>query len=167
MAANKAARIAFAVLLALFAVSAHAESNCPWLNEATASGLLGGDAMGTFTAAASGQPAMCSFVQKTADGMRELTISVLTDADAQMKLGTMMHDCGAMDHPLQAIGNEAGVCAMDTKHRQMSERIVGRVRDQVFTISFVTTLKNDSELNRDSMMSKSYTAAEQVAGNLF
>lgn len=167
MAANKLMRIAFSVLLALFAVSARAENNCPWLNEATASGLLGGDAMGTFTAAANGQPAMCSFVQKTADGMRELTISVLTDADAQMKLGVMMHSCGAADHPLQAIGNEAGVCAVDTKHRQMSERIVGRVRDQIFTISFITTLKNDPVLNRDWLMSKSYSAAEAVAGNLF
>lgn len=167
MAANNYARITLAVALALFAVSARAENSCPWLNVATASGLLGGDAMGTFTAAASGRPAMCTFVQKADDGMRELTISVATDADAQMKLDAMMHGCGATDHPLQAIGNEAGVCTMDTKHRQMSERVVGRVRDQIFTISFVTTFKNDSELNRDSMMSKSYFAAEEIAGNLF
>ncbi len=167
MAANKFVHIALAALLALFAVSAHAENNCPWLNETTASGLLGGDATGTFTAAANGQPAMCAFVQKTNDGMRELTISVVTDADAQRKLGAMMNSCGAADHPLQAIGNEAGVCAMDTKHRQMSERVVGRVRDQLFTIALVSTLKSDPVLNRDSIMSKSYAAAEEVAGNLF
>jgi hypothetical protein len=168
MAAIKPTRIVLAILLLLAAVSVRAEDNkCPWLNQATASGLLGGDAMITFTSATNGQPAVCAFEQKTPDGMRELTISVAIDADAQMKLDAMMHGCGAADHLLQAIGNAAGVCTMDTKHRQMSERIVGRVRDQIFTISFVTTLKNDSELNRDSMMSKSYSAAEEVAGNLF
>lgn len=167
MAANKLTSIAVAVLLALSVISARAENTCPWLNDATASGLLGGDATGTFTAAANAQPAMCAFVQKTADGMRKLTISVATDADAQVKLGAMMHNCGATNHPLQAIGNEAGICAMDTKHRQMSERIVGRVREQIFTISFLTTLRNDPVLNRDSLMSKSYAAAEEVSGNLF
>ena len=49
----------------------------------------------------------------------------------------------------------------------MGERLVGRVRDQVFTITISTTLKNDPILTRDEIKSRIYTAAEQVSGNLF
>jgi len=45
--------------------------------------------------------------------------------------------------------------------------VVGRVRDQIFTITISTTLKNDPILTRDALKARIYTAAEQVAGNLF
>jgi hypothetical protein len=37
----------------------------------------------------------------------------------------------------------------------------------VFTITIASSLKNDPQLTRDVLKSKIYTAAEQVAGNLF
>jgi hypothetical protein len=68
---------------------------------------------------------------------------------------------------LRAIGNEALSCAADDRKGGIGERVVGRVRDQVFTITISSTLKNDPGLNRDVLRSKIYTAAEQVSGNLF
>jgi hypothetical protein len=68
---------------------------------------------------------------------------------------------------MQAIGNEATSCAADDRKGTLAARAVGRVRDQVFTITISTTLKGDSELTRDVLKSRIYTAAEQVAGNLF
>jgi hypothetical protein len=68
---------------------------------------------------------------------------------------------------LRAIGNEALICAADEDKKRMGERVVGRVRDQVFTITISTSLKNDPVLTSDELRSRIYTAAEQVSGNLF
>ena len=159
-------RLAMATLLAVPA-AARAANNCSWLTEATAGGLLGGMAINTFTAADMGKPAVCSFVDKEDNAMRELTITVEVDPNAHTKLDGMMHECGANNQLLQAIGNEAAVCAMDAKKQSLSERVVGRVRDQVFTITISSTVKDDMVLDKNSLMTKMYTASEQVAGNLF
>lgn len=159
--------LALAVLLLAIPVAARAANNCPWLNEATAGGLLGGAAVGSFTDASMGKPAVCSFVEKEDNAMRELTITVEVNPDAHRKLDGMMHECGASGQLLQAIGNEAAVCAMDAKKKSVSERVVGRVRDQIFTITINSAVKDDMVLNTETMMTKIYTASEQVAGNLF
>ena len=59
------------------------------------------------------------------------------------------------------------MCALDTRNTGLSELVVGRVRDQLFTITLSTTLKDDLILTRMSLKEKIYTASEQVAGNLF
>jgi len=160
-------RVVIAVCLPAVAAMAHAENKCPWLNEATAGGLLGGDAVGAFTAAANNQPAVCTFMQKEGKDTRELMITVEVNPDAHTKLNGMMQACGASSQLLQAIGNEAAVCAMDSRKRAISERVVGRVRDQIFTITISSTVKDDMVLNASTLMTKIYTASEQVAGNLF
>jgi hypothetical protein len=68
---------------------------------------------------------------------------------------------------LKAIGNEAMICAADDRKAGIGERVVGRVRDQVFTITIASTLKNDPALSRDVLKVRISSAAEQVAGNLF
>ena len=148
-------------------IASHATNNCAWLNEATASGFLGGDSVGTFTEAASGQPAVCSFVNQTAAGTRTLRITVELDPDAHTRVGAISASCGSDVAPLKAIGNEALVCAADDRKLSQGERVVSRVRDQVFTILISTTLKNDPILTREALKTKIYSAAEQVAGNLF
>jgi hypothetical protein len=105
----------------------HAANNCAWLNEATASGFLGGSATGTFTEAGSGQPAACSFVNQDAGGTRTLRITVELDPDAHARMGTVAASCGADAAPLKAIGNEALVCAADDHKVSQGERVVGRV----------------------------------------
>lgn len=158
-------------LLGLFCiclpVRAHAKNNCPWLNEATASGLLGGDATGDFTEATTGQPSVCTFTQQ-ADGVtRTLRLTVEVATDPQARLTAVVQSCGADAAPLKAIGNSATVCSADERKGPLGERVVGRVRDQVFTITLKTTLKGDPTMTRDMLKAHIYTAAEQIAGNLF
>jgi hypothetical protein len=144
----------------------HAANNCAWLNEATASGLLGGDAAGEVTAVA-GQPTVCEFTQTAGGVKRTLRISVEIAADPHTRLVALEQQCGANSTPLKAIGNEAVACALSDRKVPVGEQVLGRVRDQVFTITIASTLKNDPVLYGDALQSKIYTAAEQVAGNLF
>jgi hypothetical protein len=68
---------------------------------------------------------------------------------------------------MKAIGNEAILCSADSGKRVLAERVIGRVRDQVFTITLGTTVKDDFVLTADERKKRVATAAEQVAGNLF
>lgn len=65
--------------------------------------------------------------------------------------------CGRHAVPLKAIGNEAYACPQD-------RRIIGRVRDQVFSIGVSTT---DRAVSPTVLEDDVRRAAEQVAGNLF
>jgi hypothetical protein len=148
-------------------VLCHAKNNCPWINEATTGGLLGGTAVNEFTDATAGQAAVCKFTYDGPGVTRTLVVTVEVSADPKERLAVVAQSCGPDAAPLQAIGNEAKVCTADIKKAGPGERVVGRVRDQVFTITLSSTMKNDSLLTRDELRSRIYTAAEQVAGNLF
>jgi hypothetical protein len=157
--------------LALFVLAAPslclAANTCPWLTEATAGGLLGGDATGAFTEAAGGQPAVCLFTSDAPGGKRTLRITVEVTAEAAARLTTEEKNCGPDAAAIKAIGNEAETCTADDRKGAPGERVVGRVRDQLFIITLSSTLKGDPVLTRDALKAKIYTAAEQVAGNLF
>jgi hypothetical protein len=143
-----------------------AANNCAWITESTASGLLGGDAVGEVSAV-TGQPTACTFTQMGAGVKRTLRITVEIAPEPHARLEAVAQICGADLEPIEAIGNEAMVCSADDRKVGPGERVVGRVRDQVFTITISTTLKNDTILTRDALKTRIYTAAEQVAGNLF
>jgi len=145
----------------------HAANNCPWITEATASGLLGGDATGSFSPPSTSQPAVCTFVQSTEGGTHTLRIAVEQTSDFLARLESEYKACGTEPSPLTAIGNEARMCDADDHQKLFAERVVGRVRDQVFTITISSTIRHDSILNREALKIRIYTAAEQVAGNLF
>lgn len=145
----------------------HAANNCPWINETTASGLLGGDAIGSFSQPSPTEPAVCTFVQTTADGTRTLRIVVEQTPDFLARLESEYKSCGADPAPLTAIGNEARMCDADDRKKLLAERVVGRVRDQVFTITVSSSVKRDSTQSREVLKARIYTAAEQVTGNLF
>jgi hypothetical protein len=145
----------------------HAANSCPWINETTASGVLGGDAIGSFSEASSSQPAVCTFVQTVAGGTRTLRIAVEQTPDFLARLESEYKVCGTDPAPLPAIGNEARICNADDGKKVFAERVVGRVRDQVFTITIGSTLKRDSILTREALRTRVSTAAEQVSGNLF
>src|SRR5580698_7670402 len=141
----------------------HAANNCPWITEATASGLLGGDATGSFSPPATSQPAVCTFVQSTEAGTHTLRIAVEQTPDFLARLESEYKACGTEPSPLTAIGNEARICDADDHQKLFAERVVGRVRDQVFTITISSTIKRDSILNREALKTRIYTAAAQVA----
>jgi hypothetical protein len=163
-------RIGFALagicLIGLPAVS-HATNNCAWLNEATASGFLGSEAVGTFTEAAAGQPAICSFVSQSDGATRTLRLTVEVTPEAHARVSAVAASCGPDAVPMKAIGNEALFCATDDRKSDLGERVIGRVRDQFFTITISTTLKADPILTRDALKAKIYSAAEQISANLF
>ncbi|MGA2851743.1 MAG: hypothetical protein ABSE46_22290 [Terracidiphilus sp.] len=175
MASNTVSKASIARRLVLLAIGviclslpalSHATNNCPWLNEATAGGLLGGDAIGMKTGA-DGQPTVCTFTQQDTGVTRTLRITVEIASDPHARMSAVAQVCGADALPIKAIGNEALVCTADDRKGAVGERVVGRVRDQVFTITIASTLKADPILNRDALKARIYTAAEQVAGNLF
>ncbi len=153
--------------LGIAATEAHAANNCPWMSETTASSLLGGDATGVYIADTEQRPATCTFTQKSAQGERSLQITVQVAGDPQARLAQAERTCGTDPAPMHAIGNEAIFCTGEESHGQRSERAVGRVRDQVFAIAFVTSVEDDSVLTREALKARIYTASEQVAGNLF
>lgn len=156
------------LVICIAGIPAHASNSCPWLNEATASGLLGNEAIGSYSAAASpGQPANCTFTQRSGASFRTLVIEVEITPDAAAKTRLMEKACSSERSPLQAIGNEAVICAEDDRGGRVGERVVGRVRDQVFMIRISSSFKNDPILTREALKTRVSTAAEQVAGNLF
>ena len=145
-----------------------AANNCPWMNEATASALLGGNAAGAYSSSTAHQPAVCTFTQSAPDVIRVLRITIsLAKDDPEAQLVKSEAACGANPTPLTAIGNEAVACALDEPTEGHGARVVGRVRDQVFEILITTTLKDDPILTRDTLRIRINTAAEQVSGNLF
>ena len=156
------------VCLAASAPLARAANNCPWMNEATAGGLLGGASTGAFTAAANGQPAVCTFTSTTPDATRVLEVTVeVVSSEPHLRLAQLEDACRMNTAPVPAVGNEAMRCQPKVRGAVMAERILGRVRDQVFSITISTSLKDDGELNADMLEKHLALAAEQVAGNLF
>jgi len=158
-----------AVAFCIFALpgSAHATNNCPWINEATVSGLLDGQAVGSFNQGLVGQPATCNFVFKTVGGVRMFRISVETVQNAHARVMGMTKACKQPSEVLPAIGNETYVCTTEHGKEAVAELVVGRVRDQVFTISISTTGKGNLMLSTQDLKSRISTASEQVSGNLF
>ena len=148
-------------------VVALAANNCPWMNEATASSLLGGNAIGSYSASTADQPAVCTFTQNEVDVTRVLRITVnLAKDDPHAQLMRSEAACGPHRSPLKAIGNEAVACEIDESNSGRGARVFGRVRDQVFEI-VMTTRKGDAILKSDALRIRINTAAEQVSGNLF
>jgi hypothetical protein len=160
-------RFALLACVAALPNTARAANNCPWLTEATASSLIGVDSVGAFNAATETQPAVCTFTQKDRSITRSLTITVEIAKDPHPRMTAVAQACGSNAAVLNAIGNEAVYCAADPRRGELGERAVGRVRDQVFTIVLNTKAKDEPVLTRDALKTRIYTAAEQVAGNLF
>jgi hypothetical protein len=135
-----------AALLGLPAMAA-AEGACPWLNAATAGGILGGEVQVTVT------PAACEFVREH----RTLRIEV-TPVSAPHA------NCGSDAEPLKAIGNEAVACSYRGKPAWTFEQIVGRVRDQVFLVRLGS---DDRSVAAKTLGEKARAVAEAVAGILY
>lgn len=166
-AANLLRRAVSCVLMLAAIVPARAANNCPWLNEATASGLLGGEAVGAFQAASSAQPAICTFTERIDGATRSLQIRVETTPNFAARLKSLEKTCGSDIALLAAIGNEAVFCSADNSGNRTAERAIGRVRDQVFLIQIGSSLKKDPILTRDNLVTRIHSAAEEVSGNLF
>ncbi len=144
-----------------------AENNCPWMNEATASDLVGADAVGSFVSAKDA-PSVCTFTQTGPNGTRTLQIAMAIATDPHGSyMANIKSNCTSSSVPLKAIGNEAVTCMVDRRKVIVGEKALGRVRDQVFTITLSTSMKDDPILTPAMLKMKIEFAAEQVAGNLY
>lgn len=143
-----------------------AKTTCPWINEATAYGVLGGMAdspMNTVEVT----PAMCSFSYKDASITRQLVVTVEVAKNPVETLKSFESRCGKNSSPLSAIGNEAVTCPSTGKKHVYGEQVIGRVRDSVFTIQLNFGDNSSPVLSKDVLDEKTRIVAEQVAGNLF
>jgi hypothetical protein len=104
----------FAVLAIAAACLCRAENACPWLNNATAAGFLGG------AVTASVKPGLCEFRSDKA----------MLRIEVEKKPTVLPAKCA----PLAAIGNEAVVCGAGAV-----ETVIGRVRDQRFAVSITAS----------------------------
>jgi hypothetical protein len=154
------------VTASLFGARASAQSTCPWINNATASGLLGGETQPSITLDSTGRAGACSFTFQRHQKLLVLNVAVQVNAEPPVHLASSAMGCTSETSTVAAIGNEALACRSDRDGR-FGERIIGRVRDSVFTITLSSTGERNVRLDRARMKSSLLTAAEQVAGNLF
>jgi hypothetical protein len=157
--------VLFALALLCLPATCQAESTCPWINQATSLGILGTSEGSPMAGPTTVSDTACSFTYRSDSGVRELRVTVEQVQDPEQAFNTYKMRCGSGASPLQAIGNEALLCAPDKKGH--SQEVVGRVRDNIFTITLSTTIEKDSFMPKDALAEKVRLAAEQVSGNLF
>lgn len=141
-----------ALLFLVLPVLGHG-ATCPWLNAATAGGILGGVATPAVTReTANRDDAVCTFTHERS----QLRVEVMTMDTPHTEFTSHSAQCSVNQEPLKAIGNEAVVCG-----GRGSAQVVGRVRTRIFVILLTAT--GPSEQLRE----KAREVAESVAGNLF
>ncbi len=155
----------FALASLCLPAAGRAESACPWINKATAFGILGSSEDSPMASLSEINATTCRFTYRSDGGVRELRITVEQAKDPEQAFLAHKTRCGSSASALPAIGNEAIMCSADKKGR--SEEVIGRVRDNVFTILLSTTVEKDSILTKEVLVEKAGFAAEQISGNLF
>lgn len=152
----------------LISVSCSAQSTCPWLNAATASGVLGGPASAQVNNTGS-STGVCVFQFQDEAQINTLRISVFK-ANKPENVGKEMlpyeSKCTASGLPLKGVGNEAILCVSDND-KSSGELVVGRVRDNIFTVAIYAGKGNDPVAAKDALADNAEEIAKQVAGILF
>jgi hypothetical protein len=147
----------FVILLCGVLSIAHAENGCPWMNAATAAGLLGGDVSARFVSD-NKQGGKCEFT-RVSNSAAVLRIEIAVMESPKTQFAGYLAKCSAADpKPLKAIGNEAFACGSDRE-----QRVIGRVRNQ----AFVVTLAPADTASPDTTREDVKKAADIIAGNLF
>jgi hypothetical protein len=161
--------LVFVVIAGSFAstVRCRAQTQCPWLNAATAAGVLGGDVQATVTPPTSQGDTTCDFKRSQRSTVFELTIAVHTMALPLKDFATYLARCFGTVVPLKAIGNEAVQCVPSSNSFNGGEQIIGRVRDRVFVIDIKGGLPKQSASTQSGLSEEARNVAEQVAGALF
>lgn len=144
----------------------HAQTKCPWLNEATARGVLGGAVTASIKLGEQGA-GVCEFSRRDGATIRQLRISVGIMNDIPKQFPGYLAQCPPKSAPLRAIGNEAVICNVTDKREQYVEKVVGRVREQAFVVSVSSTVQDDPSMTQEMRREKVNLVAEQVAGILF
>jgi len=142
----------------------HAEISCPWLNRATAAGVLGGPA--SLKVQSTAAEDICLFQYQRGTMSYDLQI-VVDDIDLPARgAAPAPSRCSSQAIPLKGIGNEATMCGVDFSSFH-GERVAGRVRDREFVIRLGSSVKKDPAMTNEMLQLKARGVAEQVAGSLF
>jgi hypothetical protein len=164
---QKIQRYMIVAAMAVLPLPCHGQNLCPWLNLATASGVLGGPATMTIDKT-DDQTETCLFRSRTAASSDFLRISVTTVADpqnAEQELASHERRCASSAVPLKAIGNAAVLCPADAARFQ-GALVIGRVRNSIFTIE-IRAHSTKSKATSNLLEEKVEEVANQVAGALF
>jgi hypothetical protein len=163
-----------------------AQARCPWLNAATAAGVLGGEVQTSVAAPVDpgaskargvamypDQVRMdrfdvpCDFSRKVDSRVYKLSIAVRTMHDPEKDFASVLALCTGSTTPLRGIGNEAVQCIWKDDSHADDEQVIARVRDR----AFVLTLHRDATAiaggSRDGLRDDTRNVAEQIAGSLF
>lgn len=144
----------------------HAQAKCPWINEATARGILGGGV--TVTANVNNQGAsVCNFSRQQGGVTHELRISVDLMTDIPKEFSVYLAQCPPKSASLRAIGNDAVICSIRGKEHGHAEKVVGRVRNQAFVVTVSSSAQDDPSMTSEMRREKANLIAEMVAGSLF
>ena len=141
-----------------------ADARCPWLNAATAEGLLGGKVQTNMTPLTAQGDTTCEFSSQQDSTASILRIEVHRMEAPSKEFASYLSKCGGITLPLKAIGNEAVPCALKGSSTPGEEQIIGRVRDRVFLLSI---RRNVPPPPKDGLREDTRNIAEQIAGSLF
>lgn len=141
-----------------------AEARCPWLNAATAEGLLGGKVQTNITPLTAQGDTICEFSSQQDSTPSILRVEVHTMEIPSKEFAYYLSQCSGTTLPLKAIGNEAVQCAPKRGSTLGEEQIIGRVRDRVFLLSI---RRNVPPPPKNGLREDTRNIAEQIAGSLF
>jgi hypothetical protein len=157
----------FAVIVGAYIapVRGLAEVQCPWLNSATAAGVLGGEVQANVTALTPQGDTTCDFRRTERSTVSELTIAVHTMALPSKDFATYLARCAGTAVSLKGIGNEAVQCV--PSNGSGGEQIIGRVRDRAFVIDLKRSSTSQLTSTARGLSEEARNLAEQVSGALF
>jgi len=141
------------------------QSSCPWINAATAEGVLDSK-VDSSVQETRGKDMNCTFKSVETSGTRSLVVEVRDIDDREKGYAEAESKCTSAPTPVRGLGNEAFECVADhpDSHAMM---IIGRVREKLFVVSVIMTGRRDRGLTAASLEDKVTIAAGQVVGNLF
>ena len=149
------------LLLATALACQAAETSCPWLNNATAEGILNGAVTQTFTPSSkTNDDGLCRFVTQRGSLADTLTIEVTTMPDPPKDYAAYLVRCGANPVHLRGIGNDAIVCPAKVTQAE----IISRIRNRALVVQ---TTAGSPKPDRNELERATHTAAELASGNLF
>jgi len=160
-------RICFAVFIfgSLWINPSTAAESCPWLNSATAAGVLGGEVtIRVVHSTQNKEDANCEFIRAGTAVSETLSIQVISMTNVTGEFPSFLAKCGGTSTAVRGIGNEAVACTLRDKHGKRVEQVVGRVRNRAFLIRIESS---DKSVDTASLRETAEKTAEQIAGILF
>jgi hypothetical protein len=160
--------IVVASFFSLLSIPCSAESVCPWLNAATASGVLEGSATVEVSNPGVGiETCVFRFQDGSLNNVLRITVVRINHSESSKdEMKSYEAGCTSSQAPLKALGNEAALCVSNAGLSR-GELVVGRVRNNIFMVTISTRTADAAEAVQNNLAEKAQVIAKQVAGSLF